>query len=264
MLLPSLDWTGAVGAVACYHITCEQLTPTGWQLLDVVLLESRTDHTSAVLADGRLLLVGGTDSPGTSEILSTDGASSSAGIPLTFEREGHCSIQPDNPALLILTGGKGSGALVTEHIVAMAGGPASRTGWDVMLPSLTNERQHHACGAYSGAAGLLLIVTGGTDHAGERQASTEVYDYTASPLGSWRLAGELPSARSYLAGGTLGGVFYVTGGSSETARGRTEKAVLAWDPAAEAWDPAGELLGPRFRHAVTSLHYSDISTQCSR
>ena len=109
----------------------------------------------------------------------------------------------------------------------------------------------------------MLIVTGGANAAGARQSSTEVYDYTASPLGSWRLAGTLPSARSFLAGGTIANVFYATGGSAETdTRSEVTDEVLAWAADTETWSLAGLSLVGRWKHAVTPVKYFDIFVHC--
>jgi hypothetical protein len=121
---------------ACYDLSCEELTESGWSLLDFALHNSRKEHTSAVIY-GQLLLVGGSESPDTQE-WSFYAAEPFA---LTPGRQAHCSIQLSD-GMFILTGGRGTGNLVTKNYHT-----------DEVLPALNEEREHHACGKYFGPKG---------------------------------------------------------------------------------------------------------------
>ena len=77
--------------VACYLTSCYQLTGAGW-LHYQDTLHSRRYHTSAVLEEG-LLLVGGSESLFTTEVLPGDGGESREGFSLKPGRKYHCSIQ---------------------------------------------------------------------------------------------------------------------------------------------------------------------------
>ena len=77
--------------LACYYTSCYQLTGAGW-LHYQDSLHSREQHTSAVLEEG-LLLLGGVDSPYTTEMLPGDGGEAWEGWTLDTGRKRHCSVQ---------------------------------------------------------------------------------------------------------------------------------------------------------------------------
>ena len=77
--------------MACYDSACYSLTRSGWlHYKDTV--HTRQFHASAVLQNG-LLLVGGSFSPDTTELVPLDGGNSTLGFFLENERQLHCSIQ---------------------------------------------------------------------------------------------------------------------------------------------------------------------------
>ena len=77
--------------VACHSTACFHLNATGWHTYQLTLV-SRIYHTSAVLEDD-LLLVGGSNSPSTTEVLPGDGGEAMMGFSLDPGRKEHCSIQ---------------------------------------------------------------------------------------------------------------------------------------------------------------------------
>ena len=85
--------------VACHNTACYQLTGAGW-LHYQDTLHTRQLHTSAVLEEG-LLLVGGSGSSSTTEVLPVDGGEAREGFSLNPSRQYHCSIQvtPVSPSL---------------------------------------------------------------------------------------------------------------------------------------------------------------------
>ena len=109
---PSLNtWEDTL--ISCQGDSCDHLTPSGWQLWRQTLY-SRVYHTSAVVTSQGLLLVGGYDSPTTTELLPWEGGESREGFTLQHERDGHCSIQT-SPNTIVLTGGAYTDSLVTEY-----------------------------------------------------------------------------------------------------------------------------------------------------
>ena len=128
--------------VACYLDSCDQLTPSGWQHWRNSLY-SRQYHTTAVTTQG-LLLVGGMESPTTTELLPWDGGESREGFTLHVGRSGHCSIQT-SPNTIILLGGANPGSLVTEYSGLAAGEEVTSRD----LPPLLQPRAGHGCGCYS-------------------------------------------------------------------------------------------------------------------
>ena len=116
-----------------------------WQQVDT--LEWRVAHTSAVVPDG-LLLVGGSGSPNTTEIIPKkregDKTGGYMGFSLDTARQFHCSIQTDETSI-VLTGGLDSEFLVTEHTeLGDLEDVESRE-----IANLTIGRYYHACGMYT-------------------------------------------------------------------------------------------------------------------
>ena len=71
--------------VACEGSTCFHLASTGWQQV-VETVTRRRSHTSAVMSEG-LLLVGGWDSPSTTELVNIDTGTSKHGFNLRHPRQ---------------------------------------------------------------------------------------------------------------------------------------------------------------------------------
>lgn len=114
MWQPSVEVVGS-RALVCEKTGCLWLEKEGWQLgPDTV--EKRRYHTSALTEQG-VLLVGGMDSPTSTELVPLDGGESRASFALPKGRREHCSIQT-GPNSFVLTGGhphhEGTSNLVTE------------------------------------------------------------------------------------------------------------------------------------------------------
>jgi len=248
----SLDLVGGQ-FVACRDFDCVALVGDAWEGIEGPEL-SRVYHTSAVTSRG-LLLIGGYNSPGTTELLQAGQT-----FPLTHNMDEHCSIQVSE-STIVLTGGRITLNLVTEYSGLETG------GWEVsskQLASLGTGRRQHACGSYPGPEGqLMLIVTGGWDAFYQATASTEVFNY--SQEGEWRMVNPLPSGRYGLRGVSFANLFHVTGGYSPGVWQNPEMfEVLSWDSVAESWQSAGNLTVPRQDHAVTVAPMEMITDYCSK
>jgi len=246
----SLDLVGGQ-LVACRDFDCVVLVEDSWEGIEGPE-ESRVYHTSAVTSRG-LLLIGGYNSPGTTELLQAGQT-----FPLTHNLDEHCSIQVSE-STIVLTGGRITLNLVTEYSGLETG------GWEVsskQLPGLVTGRRQHACGTYPGPESQMLIVTGGWDAFYQATPSTEVFNYSEG--GEWRLVNPLPSGRYGLRGVALASLFHVTGGYSPGVWQNPEMfEVLNWDPVAESWQSAGNLTVPRQDHAVTVAPMQILSNYCS-
>jgi hypothetical protein len=141
MTFPTVD-TLKGRVLACYYDSCLELTGSGWEA-GPSTLHRRTRHTSAVTAEG-LVLVGGKDSPTTTELLPAEGGPSREGVLLQPGRQQHCSIQL-SANTIVLTGGVGTESLVTEHSGLGTGGEVTTRE----LPALLTRRYSHACGVYT-------------------------------------------------------------------------------------------------------------------
>ena len=153
--------------VDCHGRRCNQLTPqNGWEEV-VVLVEPRLGHTSAVLDDDLLLLVGGRDSPETTEMVDLAKGKSMISFSVQPGRRFHCSTQLTSDTI-VLTGGLGTETIVSEISNLREPEPSLKD-----LPSLQQGRHAHACGSYEVADSVFLLVTGGTNSL-QHLASTEV------------------------------------------------------------------------------------------
>jgi hypothetical protein len=141
---PTVD-TVAGRVLACYGASCLELTGSGWEAGPSTLY-SRVGHTSAVTAEGLLLVGGhgGMDSTTTTELLPAEGGPSKEGFTLQLGRQFHCSIQLSADTI-VLTGGHTTGSLVTEHSGLGTGGEVTTRE----LPALLTPRALHACGVYT-------------------------------------------------------------------------------------------------------------------
>ena len=157
MFDPSLNtWEDTL--ISCQGDSCDHLTPSGWQLWRQTLY-SRVYHTSAVTSQG-LLLVGGYDSPTTTELLPWEGGDAREGFALQHESFEHCSIQT-SPGTIVITGGNidsdyyVTSSLVTEYSKLGAGEEVTSRE----LPPLLQPRLDHACGWYSvGDSQVRLVI----------------------------------------------------------------------------------------------------------
>jgi hypothetical protein len=217
-------------------------------------------HSSAVTARG-LLLLGGYDSPATTELATLDGGEGVESFPLQPERDEHCLIRVAD-STIVLTGGRTTFGLVQELSGLDSG------GWEVVareLPSLLTGRRQHSCGGYTNGAGAFtLLVTGGIDPYSKVLASTELLVH-GDEGGAWREAGPLPSVRYAARAAALGPVLHLLGGYDPTRwTNQTLDEVVAWDPVAESWDMAEtNLTAVRTQHAAAEVPLTALAGFCS-
>ena len=124
---PTVSWIwGAV--LACGGGSCLRLESSGW-VEGPGLREIRNYHTSATTSRG-LLLIGGSTSPGTTELL-VEGLSSVADFSPGQNWRYHCSIQIDS-STIVLTGGSDTPYSQVREYTGLSGTSVTSTA----LPSL--------------------------------------------------------------------------------------------------------------------------------
>ena len=100
-----------------------------------------------------------------------------------------------------------------------------------------------------------MIIAGGSSLSGARIASTEVYNIAAN---TWSEETPLPSAKNFLAGGSLSRGSYVSGGSS----GQIKDSINFWNPDGKEWKQEGGMKAQRYRHAMAAVMYTVVKNFC--
>ena len=118
----------------------------GWQHWRKTL-HTRQFHTSAVTSQG-LLLLGGSYSPNTTELLPWEGGESREGFSLQHDGHHHCSIQT-SPGTIVLTGGPWSPGPASSLVTEYSGLGSIEEVTSRELPPFLHPRALHACGWYS-------------------------------------------------------------------------------------------------------------------
>ena len=126
--------------VVCYGDSCEDYDNGTWSHL-AQTMHPREGHSSAVLNDEKILLIGGQDSRST-EWIPVDGSPAQPGPFDVRHGARHCSVQIDSD-VIIVTGGFNTEDYVTKYQLT--------DGTETPLTPMTQARQQHACGVYQGA-----------------------------------------------------------------------------------------------------------------
>jgi N-acetylneuraminic acid mutarotase len=206
------------------------------------MAKARIGHTTTLLPNGKLLVVGGYD--GSSRLASAEvynpatGAWSSTGS-LTQAREHHTATLLPNGKLLVVGGYDGSSRLASAEVYDPATGAWSPAS------ALTQARVHHTATLLP--SGKLLVV-GGNIAGGAHLASAEVYD---PATGAWSSAGSMAQAREAHTATLLrtGKVLVVGGYGGNASLASTE----VYDPATNSWSSASPLMQARQHHVATLL-----------
>jgi len=170
------------------------LTAGGSWERTTTLLKERSDHSSWASPSGTILM-GGWDSPGTSEKIDESGTSSYS-FDLEYDTILACAINLGSS--VILTGGYYSPTLtrVSEY---------DESGFIRNLPDLNRGRFGHGCSYYEDGEGRKTYLVSG----GYNIASTEVLLETDT---AWTLTGQLPSPRQGPQAARIDNKIVMTGG----------------------------------------------------
>ena len=220
----------------------------------------RLAHSATLMADGRVLVVGGSTNLGATggtlnkaEIYDPATNSWSETGDLSLARSNHtATVLPDGRVVILggrVPSGNGQGWQVSADAEAFN----SLTGsWQSLAAAPTARSQHTAVLLPNGT---ILVVGGFTGDQGSGQsiAATEVYDPTTD---TWTTVGSLTKARhGHTATLLPDGRVLVTGGESRGANGATELTSSAeiYDPESRAWTTTGPLSMGRQAHSATLL-----------
>ena len=222
-------------------------TPTldgAWTAVES-MLDGRADHTATLLADGSVLIVGGTTGTECRETVERYD-------PLTegwTEQEEMSDKRCDSTATLLRDGRVlvAGGSTSIQDLTASAELFDPDTGTFSPAASMSVSRVGHTATILSD--GRVLVVGGQADYSGTMLASAEIYD---PATGLWTPTGDMAVARiSHTATGLQDGTVLVVGGCC----GRREAHASAelFDPASGTWTGAGELVEARVRASATRL-----------
>ncbi len=210
-------------------------------------------HTATVLADGRVLVVGGertsagpvTDA---TEVYDPTSRTWASVAPLPSAVYGHTATRLGDGRVLVTGGRLDSNATISSSYLF---DPATGT-WSQTASMKSRRAVHTAARLADGR----VLVAGGTN--GKKSLKTsELYDPST---GSWAPAGKLAKARQGHGMVALGdGSVIVLGGLREApAGGGALDSVERFDPTMGRWRPAGTLSGTRSQHTVTLLRNDTV------
>ena len=231
-------------------------TPGIWKLTGSMATNRRLSP-AYTLPDGRILVMGGTNTTGvdgaasifyaTAEIYDpATGTWSATGSLTTGGRVLHTAIGLWGGRILIAGGWNGSAALSSAEIYDPAAGTFSATG------SMTTARaDHRSIMLFNGK----VLITGGFDSSGAPIASAEIYDPTTGTFSA--TAGPMAAARNGHQMNTVGdGKVLVTGGFG--AGGAELATAELFNPATGIFTAAGSLAHARAHHRATVLPSGEV------
>ncbi len=204
---------------------------------------ARSDPSATLLADGRVLIVGGCGCV-TAELYepATD----------TFTRTGPMLVaRTDGLTATLLLDGRvliAGGADVSQTALASAELYDPRTGTFSLTGTMTTARSFHSATLLPGGK---VLVAGGVNGAGAVLSSAEVYD---PQTGSFSRTGSLRTARATHTSTPLpNGRVLVVGGAGSCAQGRPIASAELFDPASGAFSPSGSLTVGREGQSAVQL-----------
>ena len=218
---------------------------------------ARSDHASVLLPDGRVLVMGGTDSVNvlkSSELFNPANQTWTASADMKVARRGHSATLLDNGKVLVTGGFDGKTALATAEVYD----PSSNT-WTATTNTMTTSRRFHTATLLND--GKVLVAGGvvGPLITADPKV-TELYDPISGSFTQQTSDLALPDARqghtaTKLSAGCLTNTCVLFVGNSGVNSASTK--ILSYDsasPANSTWSPATrELTYLRYNHSTVVL-----------
>ncbi|HEV7675475.1 MAG TPA: kelch repeat-containing protein [Candidatus Angelobacter sp.] len=208
--------------------------------------DRRADHTSTLLPDGRVLIVGGMVENGvflnSAELFDPGKGTFVAAASMQSRRVGHSATLLPNRKVLIAGGLAGRVFEGGPGIVATAEIYDPATGRFMPGPSMRTPRTGHAAVLLPNGK---VLVAGGEESDEHGLASAEIFDPAAN---KWTATGSMLNPRIARSAVVLkDGRVLVTGG------GNGRNLAEIYDPASGVWHATGNMTAPRLKHAATLL-----------
>jgi N-acetylneuraminic acid mutarotase len=209
------------------------------------MAEAREAHTTTLLEDGRILVVGGLDAQGfhfrtSVELFDPKGGTFSKPITMTTPRAFHASVRLGSGDVLVIGGDSGKGELASAERFEVGSGQFVKT---------KNDRAVAGKAVAAARIGANVLVTGGANAKDGPVTNADVYDASsdtftpAAPMATRRMAHTLTA----LADGRV----LAVGGWSD---GVATDALEVFDPKTRAWQSLPiHLARGRLDHAAIAL-----------
>jgi len=225
-------------------LSCLKFVAGSWTTLTDSLLYPRFDHSSWVTPNGDIILIGGYESPNTTEIVYQNGTSIRS-FDLMYETVYACSIEL--PEMFILTGGQYKNTVSRYNL----------SGWLGDLPDLNEGRSSHGCGFfYNEDMNRVFLVAGGIWSYNNYVSSTEVLIEGGL---AWNFQQSLPTERWSLRGISLPDTVIMTGGAEV---GSHLDDILKFEPRSSTWTKVGSLNNARYYHGASLVKLADVFPFC--
>ncbi|WP_372660219.1 DUF6603 domain-containing protein [Amycolatopsis kentuckyensis] len=210
------------------------------------------DSDLVTLADGRVLLAGGTGPDGTplaaTALFDPTADAWSAGPALATGRRRHTTTRLGTGRVLALGGHSGTEVLASAEVFDPAAG-----AW-AFAPAMSTARHGHAATALRD--GRILVTGGSGVRPGQEDGALASAELFHPATGTWTAAAPMGDARTGHQAVVLDdGRVLVVGGAVPTGNGREEALAHCelYDPDDDEWTPAGSLSQARKGHQATVL-----------
>jgi hypothetical protein len=214
---------------------------------------TREGHTATLLADGRVLIAGGTDTNGhgvaSAELYDPKTGTFSATGPMTTARGFHTATLLSDGRVLI-AGGDPTAWTESSPFLASAELYDPKTGTFTATGPMTVVRAHHAATLLSDGR---VLVTGGIVSVAGAPISDEIYD---PKTGTFSLTGAMAAERIYHTATLLAdGRVLIAGGEppGQSGYGPFLASAELYDPNTGTFSPTGSLASARAYQTATLL-----------